>query len=175
MVVALGAAEAQAEEHRADGSRDFVQVLLARHPSDLALRRRSKSQERRRNPSVRIRGGKLVRRELLLDEIVVRLVLVKGVDHIVAVAPHVIHLPIRFAPRRVRVPSHVQPVAAPALPVARVSEQFVHEPVVGFGIHIGQKGLDFVWGWWLSDQVEVEPSHQEAPVGFGCRIDVLRL
>ena len=74
-----------------------------------------------------------------------------------------------------RAPRHVQPVAAPALPLARIPEQFFNEPGVGIRALIGEESLNFFRSRRLADQVEADATHQETPVSLRRRSDPFRL
>src|SRR5690348_4333388 len=60
---------------------------------------------------------KLVACDLLLHEPVVRLVIVKGLDHIIAITPGIWVIRVGLIAGAVRVSHHVQPVARPSLAV----------------------------------------------------------
>ena len=124
VVVAARARDGQAEEtfgHRVDAVVDHVVRVI----EPLADRDEAERGEPR---VVGFDVRQLVRRELLDDELVVRLVLVERLDHVVAIGPGVgkavVHPPV--VPRAadgVGVARGIEPVAAPALTVGRRGEQ----------------------------------------------------
>src|SRR5439155_24248531 len=75
-----------------------------------------------RNPSVEIVRIELISRNLLSNEPIVGLVLIKRVDHVVAITPYIRARLVRLKTVGVGVSCEVQPVPAPALPVLRIRE-----------------------------------------------------
>ena len=120
MVVAAGAAEREAEEGLADVVRDVVKEEL---PGDGSHRHsrmlpRAGSQESGRNDRIWVVWKQLVAGDLLQDELVVRLVLVKAPYDIVAVAPSIRPFEVIGVAGGVRIACHIQPVPTPLLSVA---------------------------------------------------------
>ena len=107
----------------------------------------------------------LVARDLLAQELVVRLVVVEGVDDVVAVAPHVQADVVLLEPVGVGVARHVQPVAAPALAVVGRIEQLVDQPLPGPALGVGQEFLHLLGGGRHADQVEIGAPQQRQPIG----------
>ena len=108
----------------------------------------------------------LVARDLLADELVVRLVGVEGVDDVVAVAPGVGPVVVLLEPAGVRVARHVQPVAAPALAVVRRVEQPVYQPLPGAARRVGEVLVDLRRRRRQAGQVEICPAQERQPVGL---------
>ena len=74
----------------------------------------------------------LVSGDLLLDEAVVGLVVVEGLDRVVPIAPGV-GMVVLGVGSAVGVPDDIQPMLPPAFPVTGRFEQFLDELFVGIG------------------------------------------
>ena len=146
VIMALSALHGEAAE-AADGvlhhviavqvSRDLAIQLRLRHlcVPDVVPRPRRDESERRDA----IRGARIERisGDLLFDEATVRFVVVEGTDDVVSVRPG-IHARLVFVIAVCLAVMHeVQPVARPALAVARGGEELIDELLVAF---IGQVG-----------------------------------
>src|SRR5207245_5172230 len=67
--------------------------------------------------------SQLVARELLSQKLTVRLILIQGMDHVVAVTPRVRALAVGFVAVGFRVAHDIQPVLSPAFAVVGRSQQ----------------------------------------------------
>ncbi len=116
-------------------------------------------------------GGGLVAGELLADETIVRLVAIEGMDDVIAITPGVRPIFVQAKTVRLGIAGQVEPVPAPAFAVARAGKQTVHQPVVGIGSSVGEKGVNFCRRRGQTDQVEGDPADQRGPIGrgAGCR------
>ena len=104
-------------------------------------------------------------RDLLADELVVRLVVVERVDHVVAVAPRVRPRVVLLEARRVGVAGHVEPVPAPALAVVGRGQQPVDEPLPGAARRIGQELVGLRRRRRHAGEIQVGAAQQRQPVG----------
>ena len=101
-----------------------------------------------------------VARELLLHEARVRLVLVERADHVIAIGPGIAPRLVLVVAVRFAVVHHIQPVASPALAVARRGEQAVHQLLVGVGRAVGDEGLNLFPRGRQAVQIVGEPADQ---------------
>ena len=95
-----------------------------------------------RAPQLDVVGPDLVSRDLLPDEAVERLVVIEGLDHVVAKAPRVGVVDVGLEASAVGVAHNVEPVSAPSLAVALGLEQAVDHVPEGIGRVVLQKGRD---------------------------------
>ena len=133
MIVTASAAQGNPHHGSAHRLHDFVHTIgpglsnrrrLASHSSGWHVRTRY--QETGRFSRIH-----RIARQLLAHELVVRLILVEGADHIVPVAPGILTVQIRFRTVRLRPPNDIQPMLGPAFPEMRRRHQFVHQVFVG--------------------------------------------
>src|SRR2546426_4484992 len=108
----------------------------------------------------------LVGGELLDDELVVRLVVIQGLDHVIAIAPCCRQIAIVLEARAVGVANDVQPVSSPTLAVMGRGQQPLDEVLVGSRRRILDEGVHLLRGWQQPDQVEVGAPDQGVAVGF---------
>ena len=109
-------------------------------------------------------GPQLVGGDLFLNEGVVGLVAIERLDHVIAIAPGGDEEVVGLKPGCVGVANQVEPVAAPALAVARRGEQAVDQLLVGVArlvvdelVHLLRRGRQTV-------QVEVGAANQSAAI-----------
>ena len=183
VVVALRAAHREPEKHGTDRRGHLAEQLV---PGAVAARlgERRKPQKRQRDRALGVHPRQfarahdlveLVAGDLLADEQVVRLVAVERVDDVVAVAPRVRHVGVALVARGVGVPRQVEPVARPPFTVARIVEQPIDEPFVGKRAAVVDEGIGDLRLRRHAEQVEVQPAHQRAALGQGCRLDAVGL
>ena len=150
VVVAAGAADGDAEEGRADDvghlGEDFV--LRAGHVLVAGiLAERAEAVEAAGHQVGLVGGIHLVAGELLLDEIVVRLVVVEALDDVIAVAVGVGAMGVVLVAVGLGEADHVEPVAAPLLAVMRRGEQAVDHLFPGIGRLVAHEVVDFLRAW----------------------------
>ena len=102
---------------------------------------------------------------LLLEEAVVRLVVVEALDDVVAVSPGVRLGGVELVAVGLGVADQVQPVPAPALAVARGREQSVDHLVVSLGRSVGEEGVDLIGGRREPGEVVSGPAEQRRFLG----------
>ena len=183
MIVTLGAAHRQAQKDGTDGGGHFaeqdVPVLFAPGFGEGSQPEKGQGDHhfrvRRRQFAGRHHLEELVPGQLFLHEPVVGLVGIEGIDDVVPVAPGMVVLWIALIAVGVGVTGQIQPVAPPALPVARIRQQTVHQSFIGRGggvadesLHLGRLGRQ-------AQQVEVHPADQAPPGGGRCRRESLLL
>ena len=100
---------------------------------------------------------KLVARELLGDELIVRQVAVECVHHPVAIERHVARL-VFLEAVRVRITRRIEPLAAPLLAVMRRRKQPLHLLLVGVRRFVGEKRIHFLRRRRQADEIEREPA-----------------
>ena len=140
VVVATGALERQTQKGGGRGIDVIRQPLITQlgQIQGRLLDLRSKRIQRRANSRfevlqlfgrhpVHTRQAEIVRPELisgdlLLDEPVIGLVIVEGLDDVIPVAPRIRIVDVAFVPCAVGIPHHVQPMPSPPFSVARRGE-----------------------------------------------------
>ena len=118
-------------------------------------------------------GPQFVAGDLLLDEAVVGLVRVEGLDHVIAVAPGIRAGFIGLEALAVGVAGEVEPVAAPALAVLRRGEQAVDHFFESLRRVVGQEGVDFLRRGRQAGEVEGGAAEQRDLVGRLRGLDAL--
>ena len=116
----------------------------------------------------------LVSGQLLGDKSVVGLVPVDGFDDVVAILPLsgntqrlLAGNEVVIAAQGVGIAGLIQPMAAPALPEMRGSQQPFHQLLIGRRGTICQEGVHLFRRRGQADQVQVEAPHEEEAVGIG--------
>ena len=146
---------------------DFAIDLGLRHfgmPDPIPRSRRDEAQPQ---DAVRSARKKHIARKLLLDEACIRLVVVEGLDDVVAIRPCVGPELVFVVAARVGVLHHVEPVPSPALTVVLRSEQTIDQPLIsrrlrarGFLLRLFHKRFDFVRRWRQANQIKVQPPNE---------------
>ena len=173
MIVAAGTIDAQRHERAGGGGQLLVrEVQFLLHRVVFANHLGAKHQEAGCDQSLGAVGVTPVREDvasqLLAHELVIGLVLIERPDHVVAVAPGVAVHDVVVHPVAIRIARHVQPMPAPALPVARRGQQPVHNPREGIVRRIGEERSDLVRGGKQAVQVERSPPNQRSLVAGSC-------
>jgi hypothetical protein len=187
MVVAAGARDGQAEEALRRGVDALVDGVV------VVLEALADGDEAERGETRVVLGevGQAVGRELLDDELVVRLVGVEGVDDVIAVGPGAVERldgAVALQPLGVGVAGGVEPVAGPALAVMRRGEQPVDGALDDGGrrpgradlcarpwrrrrapVVLAREGVDFDAGRRKADQVVGKTAQQGFAVGGRAR------
>src|SRR5579883_65569 len=114
-----------------------------------------------------VAASQLVAGQLLGYESVVGLILVKGTDDVVAVAPGVRPLAVGLVAIGLGVAGDVQPMLGPALAVIRGGQQTLHDALVSTRSVITEEGVCLVWRGGEADQVEGDATQQRRSVGRG--------
>ena len=130
--------------------------------------------ETRGNQLSRRGVGQQVARELLDGEDVKRLVLVIRADHPVSPQPHGAAA-VDVVTVGVGISGGVQPAQGHPLAVVGRGEQSVHQPLVGAGLAIIEKGRNFGESGRQAGKIEAESADERAPVGHGRGPDTLLL
>ena len=77
--------------------------------------------------------GKQVTGDVLAHELVVRHILVKGANHVIAIPPRLMFVVVVFVAVRLRITDQVQPMPRPPFAVMRRREQTVHHFLEALG------------------------------------------
>ena len=168
MIVAAGAAERHAQERRCRRAEHVVELLVAIQLefSRLVV---PGAQPEKRGSNLRFSLGilDLVAGDLLGEKAVERLILVKGIDDVIAVTPSVWLGVVALVAVRLGVADHVEPMPCPTLAVLRPGQQLVHDFAIGFRRLILQKPPLFLGRRRQADQIEVDAPQQRPPIGRG--------
>ena len=105
-----------------------------------------------------------------MDELVVRLVIVEGTNHVIAIAPGIPSLVVVRETGRIRVARHIKPMLRHALAVVRGDEQTLDN--IGKGFCIRPRVLHERFHLFRlrrqADEVKRRASNQRYAVGCGC-------
>ena len=104
--------------------------------------------------------------ELFEDELVVGQVLVEGVDHVIAIRPHLARH-VLLVTITIRIARGVEPVASPTFPVVRRGEQLLDDLFVGVTSLVGEECIDFGDGRRQAGEVEMQAAEQGDAIRFG--------
>ena len=104
--------------------------------------------------------------ELLDDEAVIWLVLVKGINDIIAITPGVRARLVHLKAMRFGEAHHVQPMARPPFAILRGGQQAFDDFLVSIGGRVPLESQHVRRRRWQSDEVEVEPANQRAARRF---------
>ena len=118
-----------------------------------------------RDPGLVGRVVELVARDLLADELAIGLVLVVGVDDVVAIPPGILPDIVLLEPGRIGIAGHIHPVSAPALAVLRRGEQPLDQPLPRAAVGVGKKLVDLRESRWQPGQVESSAPQPRERVG----------
>ena len=176
MVVATGAGDGQAQEHRRGRVGDVVQNLLAalHQVAGVALVR-IMPVERSGHARVRVVRPEFIARNLLLNETVVRLVGVERLNDIIAIAPGIGSDFVGFEPFTLGVARQVEPMSGPAFAVTRGSQQAVHDFVEGLRRVVLPERIDFLGCRRQANQVKGRAAYQSDFVRARREFESLRL
>ena len=114
-------------------------------------------------------------RDLLDDETVVGHVGVERVDDPVAIPPYVADRAVPLQPARLAVPRQVQPMPAPALSIARICKQLVHEFLERVAGLIPEERVHLLDRRRHTGQINIYATHQNSLVRFRSRSQALLL
>ena len=178
VVMAAGATHRHAEESPADLDELGIDViglhlgLVGIHDLEVADHQEARGDEL---------GGTLLRRggrhqvagKLLLDEEVERLVLIEGLDEVIAIAPGVFGEDFVGSPDHVGVAREVEPVAGPAFAVGRRSQQTVDDLGVSGVRIIIRESDDFLRGGRKAGKIEADAADPGMSVGVAGGLESL--
>ena len=156
VVVTLGAAVGHAQKCLSDDVGDVLEDFL---PSQPQVRRVGfvgiVSVEGGRHARPMVVGPQFVAGDLFADEAVIRLVFVKGVDDVVAIAPGVGTGLVGLESFAFGIAGQVEPVARPALAVMWRVEQAIDDRLERFRGVVVEEGLHFFRCRRQPDEVEI--------------------
>ena len=167
VVMAARALHAGAEEDVAGGVGHVVEDVLplaARVAVVVFVDPMAEVAERREG--LRVAGEQLIARDLLMHEAVVGLVVVVGLDDVVAVTPGRGAEVVDAEAIAVRVAHQVEPGAGHALAVGRGGEEAVDQLLVSPGVFVLQEGVHRFGRRREAGGVEGDASDQDGAVGF---------
>ena len=173
VVVATGTLHRHAHHAPSDGREHVVEIVVSpfRIVFLAKLHPRACPQEAGGNQRLVCHVVQFVTRNLLADELTIRLVLIEGVDDVIAVAPRVWTIVVLLESRRVGIAGDVHPVTAPAFAVVRRSEQLVDDALPGPARRVGEKRVNLRRRRWQADQIKIGPSQPCQWVGARGRVD----
>ena len=176
MVVTSRASERDAQEHGCGGVDGVVQGVEAA----LRLVRRvhhvgAQKVEGGGGDRPRIVGRQFVSGDLFADEAVVGFVAVKGVDHVIAIAPRMRAQGVMFESVAFGVAHEIQPVTGPAFAVVRRGEQTVDEPFVSLWRTILNENVDVLRRGRQADEIERHAADELLFRGGSCGLEMFGL
>jgi len=111
------------------------------------------------------RVRKLVARDLLNGEFIVRHVPIQGVDNPLAVAPRIGANQILFVAIAIGIMGEVEPVPRPLLAVMRRIKQAVHHALIGIGTLVVQERRGLFKSGGQAGEIETHPAEQRRRSG----------
>ena len=140
MVVAAGTVDGQAEKCLAGGGHNVIKLVVAvLQPVGRLVIPKTQPVIASRNQAVGGRLGQFITGKLLNHELVIGLVVVEGLDHIVAVPPGVWLVAVSFKTVGVGIANQIEPVPGPLLAIVRRGKQPVDYPFPSSGRGVCEK------------------------------------
>ena len=112
-------------------------------------------------------GGDLIAGQLFLNKTIVRLIVVEGTNHVIAVAPGIGTEIVVLETLGLGEPDNVQPVLAPVLSVMFARQQAIDNLLPGFGRSVIYECGNFGRRGWKTREIERDAADQRRPVGRG--------
>ena len=138
VVVTLGTTQLQTEQHRRDGSREFIQQVVPAFFLRIDVRHVGSGQaERCGDQRTRVVRHQLVASQLQSNESVVRQILIECSNHPVAISPGAGPQLVVFESVRLGEPRQIEPELGEVLAVRRRRQQTVHATFVRIGPRVG--------------------------------------
>ena len=170
VIVAAGAAERQAHERARCGVDLLVddvhlhldRVVFGQH---LGAEREEAGGGPVFEPRGVVGSGKKVAGELLLHELIVRLVVIERANHVIAIAPCVPVDQVLVETVGIGIAGHIEPVPRPALSIMRRGQQAVYHLCKRIGTVVGKERLHFLRRRGQPGQIECRAADQRALVG----------
>ena len=132
MIVAPRALQGLPEERHRGGCHDVIQSVIDRN---LPVRGNgvegSKGEKGGRDLGVRGRPFNFVTGKLLENKSVIRLILIEGLDDVIAIPPDELLILIPLIALRLCIPDHIEPVAPPSLTILGTAQEAVHNTGIG--------------------------------------------
>lgn len=170
VVVALGTSQAKAEERTPYRGDHFIEEHVFSLFSQVDVRHVLAGEEEASSDGGRV-GLRvdLVPGDLLAHKLIVRKVVVKGLDDPVAVAPGIGTGFVMLEAIGLREPGKVEPLACPMFPISWGGEKTVDKPVVSIWTIVTQEILDFPCAWWEAGEAEGKATEKCTAVCFRCK------
>ena len=178
MIVAARTTESYAQKRRPDYIRHLRQDFIAYISFVLitsVLAVRAKPVETAGDEHFVARGINLVTCELLLHKLVIRLVLLKGSDCIVAILPCVRSVRVVFKPVALGEAHYVKPMLRPSLAIFWRCEKPIDELGPCLRRRILHKRGNLLWSWRQPYDIQVDSTNQRLAVRFGSMREVFFL
>src|SRR5258708_9265459 len=112
-----------------------------------------------------------VPRDLFADKLAMPVILIKALDHVVAVAPGVIPYDIALIPLALRKTDNVQPVPSPALAVVWRGKEAIDELLIYNGRFIVYERICFRGCRRQSNKIECCSADEDNTVGGRCGVE----
>src|SRR5712672_404231 len=175
VIVAVGAAHRESEESRTVGLRALTLVVHAQLLDQGAALpgADARADEAGGNQLIGILRRQQVAGELLAYEPVVGLVLVVGLDHVVAIRPDAAEI-IQVQAVGIAVARHIEPIAGAVLAIARAREQAIDELFIGVARGVGDECRHFLRRWRQAGQIVAHAPDERAAIGLRRKRQALR-
>ena len=166
VVVAAGAADGQAHECFRRRLEHVVESVEFREPFVVRfIVPHAESIKPGGDQAFVVHVRQLVPGNLLKHESVIRLVIIKGADDIVAVFPDEWLFVVALVAVGLCKTHDIEPMATPAFAVLRQAKQVLDQPRPGVGRVVVHERLHLVVGRRQADQVKVRAANQRGPIG----------
>ena len=161
MVVAARTVDRQAQESLADGGQQIVELVVPRQqPVRRFVVPDAQPVKAGRNDRIGTRRRQFVARQLLADELIIRLVVVQRADDVIAISPGMRLDAVALEAVRLRETDQVEPVSRPTLAVVRRVQQVVDDLSESLRRIVRQKLRDRFGRRRQSSQIEICPAQQ---------------
>ena len=115
---------------------------------------------------VQIVRPQFIASNLFLHKTIIRLVVVKGFDHIITITPGVTVIDVGFIASRVGITNDIEPVSSPAFTIMFGFEQVIDQPWPGIRRGIIDEGRHLLGGGWQADEIEIGATDECSPFGL---------
>ncbi len=173
VVVATGAAHCQTQKGGAGRIHEIRQFVLSLHQRQIDIRTLDDVVGAADQETGRFIDSPAIACQLFDQKIPVGLVLVQGLNHVIAIIPGVAAVPIDFVSGGLTKPHHVQPVPGPAFSIVVTLQYLIDQVGPCFRRLLGQKGLDLPFRGQQSMHVQVQSANPCDRVGWWRRLQTL--
>jgi hypothetical protein len=109
--------------------------------------------------------------DLLFRKTIVGLVVIEGLDYVIAIAPGFERVRVLFETGSIGITHQIEPMPAPFFSVARRDKQRIDKLLPGVWRLIAQKRAHLFGRGWKSMQIETGSADEGEAVGFRCGLD----
>ena len=166
MVVAAGAAQRQSQKRRAGRAHDFIDFVPSGRLLVVGLVVPNAETVKTGGDDRLVRRiGQFVARKLFQHEAVVRLVVIQGGNHVIAIAPRFGLFRVALIAVGLRISRDVEPMPPPPFAVLLAGKQLVDKPLIRLRRVIGYEAVNFLGRGGQSNEIEKQTADERAGIG----------